>query len=172
MQLSNITPEEQSETVSASSTIMLEYMGEAKLFQKKIDEGLRYLKWMLSFLLIVLVTYIASEIYRTLNPPSTEIDMRWIVQQQRSIAEQQESLAIQKKQITVDMAKNTSDALINLAAQEALAVDRADIAVARMGIEEINNKMDSLFNQQKKTMNVKTVNTDNVNTKKVIIKKK
>jgi len=154
-----INEEDKIEAVDSATKVMLEYMGTAKEFQLKIDKGLKYLKGMLASLLVILVMYIGSEIYRTLNPPASQIDMQWIVQQQRSIAEQRESLTIQKQKIVVDMAKNTSDALINLAAQKALATDRADIAVARAEILTTLKgaiTRDSLFNQKKPE--VKTVN--------------
>ncbi len=162
--INNTTTEE---SVNATFTeVIIQYMGTTEQFQKKIDKGLTYLKWMLAFMLLVLIIYIGSETYRAIYPPPTEIDRKWIIQQQRSIAEQQEYLSLQQKQINKDKVRNTTDAIVNLRITESNSKDRVDIAIARSQftkMQENSIQRDSLFNQ-KRPFNAKTINAEKVNT--------
>ncbi len=91
------TTEEKVDATLKATEVMIEYMGTTRECQLKIDKGLTFLRWMMTTGLIMVILFIGSEIYRTIFPPSTEVDRRWINQQQRSIAEQQESITLQKK---------------------------------------------------------------------------
>jgi len=162
----DITQEEAVNATYKATEVMIQYMGTTEKFQLKVDKGLMYLRWMMSIGLIIVFLFIGGQVFQALNPSSTQVDRNWIVQQQRSIDGQQENLNIRRKQINMDAAKNTTDALINLAASEALAKDRADIAIARseaIAMQQGSIRRDSLFNQ-KKPVNVKTVNAKKVNT--------
>lgn len=173
---SEVSSDEKLAVARDSTNAILQYIGTQKSFQEKQDRGLMYMKWMLIAILMLFAAYVAEKVYQDINPPSTEIDRKWITQQQRDIVTQQQYIAVQQKLINQDKAKNVSDALINLSEQKALAVDRADITISRAQLSEIQKnsiRRDSLFNQ-KKTLNVKTVHADKVdvvNTKSVNINK-
>lgn len=180
----DFTPDEKVAATLSATAVMVNYMGSAKKQNKRI-------KLLIIFDIILLSSLIGFLIYQAKNPSSTEIDRRWIVQQQNNVKEQREglksreallklreiSIKAQESHDSAATVKNTSDALINLKATEAIAKERADISLARTQIKDMQEnsiKRDSLFNQ-KKIFNVKTVNTKSVNTvnaKSVNIQKK
>lgn len=168
-----ITPREQLDAAYKATSIMVEYMGSAREAQRKQDKSLRNQNWMMIMLLFTSLSYIGTQIYHFYNPTSTEIDRRWIQQQQATIETQRRALYSRESRDSAITAKNTADALINLKAQEALAVDRAAIAIDRAStavstlqlkhMQDNSIKRDSLFNQ-KKTVTANTVNANTVNT--------
>lgn len=168
-----ITPDEKLEVATRATSIMIEYMGSQKSFQKKQN-------WMLGTLLLLFVTYAGTQLWYATHPPPTEVERKLLTEKEKgielqyvylnhkekSIGERELALDEREKRDSAIAIKNTADALINLNAQKALAVDRADIAAARTSINNIQHnaiRRDSLFNQ-KRVLNVKTVNANSVNT--------